>query len=41
MRRLVAAPDEIEAILRNGAERAAVQAEATMKQVREIVGFIR
>jgi len=41
MRRLIADPATIDGYLRDGAERASVIAEATMKQVREIVGFIR
>ena len=41
MRRLIDDPATIDAILRDGAERAAVTAEATMKEVRRIVGFIR
>lgn len=41
MRRLIADTTTIDAILRDGAERASVIAEATMKQVRAIVGFIR
>src|SRR5690606_34449223 len=41
MRRLIADTTAIDAILRDGAERASVIAEATMKQVRSIVGFIR
>jgi tryptophanyl-tRNA synthetase len=41
MRRLIADTTTIDAILRDGAERASVIAEATMKQVRSIVGFIR
>ena len=41
MRRLVADTTTIDAILRDGAERAGAIAERTMKQVRSIVGFIR
>ena len=41
MRRLIDDPATIDAILRDGAERAGVIAEATMKDVRNIVGFIR
>ncbi len=41
MRRLVADPATIDAILRDGAERAGAIAEATMAEVRSIVGFIR
>ncbi|WP_196260394.1 tryptophan--tRNA ligase [Pelagibacterium limicola] len=40
MRRLVADPGEIEAIMRNGAERAREIAARTMQEVRSIVGFI-
>jgi tryptophanyl-tRNA synthetase len=41
MRRLIADTETIDAILRDGAERARVIAEATMVDVRSIVGFIR
>jgi tryptophanyl-tRNA synthetase len=41
MRRLIADPATIDFYLRDGAERAGIIAEATMKQVRQIVGFIR
>ncbi len=41
MRRLVDDPATIDAILRDGAERARGIAEATMGEVRRIVGFIR
>lgn len=41
MRRLIADPATIDAVLRNGAERAAAIAEQTMVDVRAIVGFIR
>ncbi|WP_371348442.1 tryptophan--tRNA ligase [Ancylobacter sp. IITR112] len=41
MQRLVAAPEHIDAILRDGAARARVLAEATMTGVRDIVGFVR
>jgi tryptophanyl-tRNA synthetase len=40
MRRLMADPASIDAFMANGAERAAVIAEATMKEVRAIVGFL-
>jgi len=40
MRRLLADPAQIDAVLKDGGERAAVIAEATMKQVRQIVGFL-
>ncbi|SCW72283.1 tryptophan--tRNA ligase [Ancylobacter rudongensis] len=41
MQRLVAEPDHIDAILRDGAARARVLADATMANVRDIVGFVR
>jgi tryptophanyl-tRNA synthetase len=41
MRRLIADPETLDAILRDGGERAGEIAEQTMKQVRSIVGFIR
>jgi tryptophanyl-tRNA synthetase len=41
MQRLIADPATIDAYMRDGAERASVLAEATMKDVRRIVGFIR
>ena len=41
MQRLVVDTTTIDAILRDGAERAGAIAERTMKQVRSIVGFIR
>lgn len=41
MRRLVADTTTIDAILRDGAERAGAIAERTMNEVRSIVGFIR
>jgi tryptophanyl-tRNA synthetase len=40
MRRLMADPASIDAILADGAARASVIAEATMKEVRRIVGFL-
>ena len=40
MHRLVADPASIDAFMQDGAERAAVIAEATMKDVRKIVGFL-
>ena len=40
-RRLVADPASIDAFMADGAARASVIAEATMKEVRNIVGFIR
>jgi tryptophanyl-tRNA synthetase len=41
MRRLIDDTTTIDAVLRDGAERASVIAEQTMKEVRHIVGFIR
>ena len=41
MRRLTADPASIDAFMADGAERASVIAEATMKEVRSIVGFVR
>ncbi len=40
MRRALAAPDEIRAVLANGADRARAIAEVTMREVRDIVGFV-
>jgi tryptophanyl-tRNA synthetase len=40
MRRLMADPASIDAFMADGAERASVIAEATMKEVRRIVGFL-
>ncbi len=40
MRRYLAAPDEIRAVLKDGADRARVIAQQTMKDVRDIVGFV-
>ena len=41
MKRLVAEPAHIDAILRDGADRARVLAEDTLRQVKDIVGFVR
>jgi tryptophanyl-tRNA synthetase len=41
MRRLLDDPGTIDAILRDGAERARALAEVTMQEVRSIVGFVR
>jgi len=41
MKRLVAEPEHIDAILRDGADRARVLAEETLCQVKDIVGFVR
>jgi tryptophanyl-tRNA synthetase len=40
MRRLMSDTSHIDAILRNGGERARARAEVTMKEVRDIVGFL-
>ncbi len=40
MRRIMADPAYVDDVLRDGGERAAVRAEATMKTVREIIGFV-
>ncbi|MBO9097098.1 MULTISPECIES: tryptophan--tRNA ligase [Rhizobium] len=40
MRRLMADPGHIDAVLRDGGARARARAEVTMQQVRDIVGFI-
>jgi tryptophanyl-tRNA synthetase len=41
MKRLVAEPAHIDAILRDGADRARVLADETLRQVKDIVGFVR
>ncbi|MGA0561841.1 tryptophan--tRNA ligase [Ancylobacter sp. VNQ12] len=41
MKRLVAEPEHIDTILRDGADRARVLAEETLRQVKDIVGFVR
>ncbi len=41
MRRLTADPAEIDRVLRDGAERAAAQAQPIIAQVKDIVGFLR
>ncbi|MNL41155.1 Tryptophan--tRNA ligase [compost metagenome] len=41
MRRLLDDPETIDAVLRDGGERAGVIAEQTMREVRSIIGFIR
>ncbi len=41
MKRLVSEPSHIDAILRDGAARARVIADETMRQVKDIVGFVR
>ncbi|MBS7533541.1 tryptophan--tRNA ligase [Ancylobacter sonchi] len=40
MKRLVADPGHIDAVLRDGAERARAIADVTMRQVKDIVGFV-
>jgi len=40
LRRLMDAPDYIDAVLRDGGERASILAEETMRHVRDIVGFL-
>ena len=41
MKRLLKAPDEIDAILRDGAERARALAAPIIRDVKDIVGFVR
>lgn len=41
MRRLVGDPAEMDRILRDGADRARLIAEANMREIRDIVGFVR
>jgi tryptophanyl-tRNA synthetase len=41
MKRLVAAPDAIDAILRDGAERAEAIAKPNIDAVKDVVGFVR
>ncbi|MCK0198004.1 tryptophan--tRNA ligase [Ancylobacter sp. 6x-1] len=41
MKRLVADPGHIDAVLQKGGERARVLADETMRQVKDIVGFVR
>ncbi|UUP17954.1 tryptophan--tRNA ligase [Nitratireductor thuwali] len=40
MRRITADPGFVDGVLRDGGERAGARAEATMKKVREIIGFL-
>jgi tryptophanyl-tRNA synthetase len=40
MRRLMADPGHIDAVLRDGSARARARADVTMKQVRDIIGFL-
>lgn len=40
MKRLMAAPADVDAILRNGADRARVIADQTMAEVKQIAGFL-
>jgi tryptophanyl-tRNA synthetase len=41
MKRLMSEPQEIDAVLRDGAERARALAEPIMREVEDIVGFLR
>ena len=41
MRRLMEDPGHIDAVLRDGGERARARAEKTMNEVRDIIGFVR
>ncbi|BCH53107.1 tryptophan--tRNA ligase [Agrobacterium vitis] len=41
MRRLMGEPAHIDAVLRDGGERARVRAEKTMTEIRDIIGFVR
>ncbi len=41
MRRLMADPGHIDAVLRDGGARARARAEKTMKEVRDIIGFVQ
>jgi tryptophanyl-tRNA synthetase len=41
MRRLVADPAHIDSVLRDGGERAGVLAEKTMRDVRDIIGWLQ
>ncbi len=41
MTRLMAAPDHVDRVLKDGAERARALAEPTLKEVQDIVGFLR
>jgi len=41
MKRLMAAPDEVDAILRNGVEKARAIAQPIVRQAQDIVGFLR
>ena len=41
MTRLMAAPDHVDRVLKDGAERARAIAEPTLKEVQDIVGFLR
>jgi tryptophanyl-tRNA synthetase len=41
MKRLVAAPDQVDAVLRDGAERARAIAEPILREAQELVGFLR
>ena len=41
MRRLLAAPDHIDAVLKDGGERAGAIAATTMNDVKDIIGLLR
>ncbi len=41
MRELIAAPDHIDAVLKDGVERASAIAEKTMNEVKDLVGFLK
>ncbi len=41
MRKLLDDPSHIEAVLRNGADRARALAQVTMREVRDVIGFVR
>ena len=41
MKRLMDEPDEIDAVLRRGAERARAMAEPVVREAQDIVGFLR
>jgi len=41
MRRLLAQPDEVDAVLKDGAERARAIAEPILKEIQDVVGFLR
>jgi tryptophanyl-tRNA synthetase len=41
MRRLMAAPDHVDAIIKTGAEKARAIAEPILQEIREKVGFLQ